>query len=236
MNASNIKPALDALRKEVRTLGEQSGLGRDVREKFAIALARAAYQGVITVDPKNNVDDVPDLVDDFLTSESKKLIHNHSSNGRKVMESKCRQIVLVSAVEAYDFPDTLERAVDIRKELRKDEANKIKPAFEAYVQLSRDTKEAKRKLSDDEIRNAMLSPVKKDKSDLDRMCDEYIRIRKLADGNENTAPIPEMQPVVEAMASAIEQAGGELPPVTKEEKKAAEAVAFLRSQGMLAAA
>lgn len=225
---SNLQPQIDALKTTIRELGRESGLGRDAREKLAIALSRAAYQGII------GTDDVPDMVEEYINAESKKLIHNHSANGRKVMESKCRQIVAVSAVEKYDFPNTLEQACEIRKTLRQNEDTKIKPGFESYVELARLVKDKKEPLSESEITNAMLKPEPADKSELDRMVDEYKRLYSLANGTKDRPGIPSVEPVLEAMRAAIEDNGGEIPPMTKDEKKAAEAIAFLAKTGRLA--
>ena len=67
------------------------------------------------------------------------------------------------------------------------------------------------------------------------MTDEYKRLYKLAYGTEETPGIDAMLPVFESMRDVLDAQGIAYPAMTAEEKKADKAIAYLKSQGRIAA-
>ena len=212
---------------EVRELGRDAARGKDAREKLALLLARGATDGYV------GEDDLENVLGEYIRAESNKAIHNHKADSLKVLKSKCNSILKAAAMpDPVTFADTLDRLVqNIRPDLRGAE-KKLKPAFESYVAIAREQLKIKdRNLTDDELA-AMSEQVGKEETIVDKLVADYKRLSKRYD----ELPSPSIEAAINAVGDAIKEAGGEIPPMTKEEKKAAEAIAFLKSKGMSIAA
>lgn len=144
---------------DVRELGRESALGKDSLPRLAMRTVEAAALGYI------GEDDAKQIYDDYLTAESKKLIH--TDNGKAANASKLKSFIKMGLLPV-DAVDVIQRAADLHKEMRKD-GLKPQPAYAAYVSVARAQIAAPHnELSDDEIREAM-GAAQKDKTAKDYM-------------------------------------------------------------------
>lgn len=208
--------------KAAREYGRESASGRDAKAKLALLTVRAAQDDVISDA------DAEFVYDEYAAAESKKSIHDHAAGGKKANVSKLRQIILLGANPHVDGVQLLDKVTDIRSELRGSD-EKLKPAFDTFVDVARaQLRDPENELDSDSLRAICVKPEKDPKSELQEMCEEYRRLYKLAER------IPSCEAPMHAMGEAIVEMGGELPPVTKEQEKAArEKAAFLRKADKL---
>lgn len=144
---------------DVRELGRESALGKDSLPRLAMRTVEAAALGYI------GEDDAKQIYEDYLTAESKKLIH--TDNGKAANASKLKSFIKMGLLPV-DAVDVIQRAADLHKEMRKD-GLKPQPAYAAYVSVARAQLAAPHNdLSDDEIREAM-GAAQKDKTAKDYM-------------------------------------------------------------------
>jgi len=144
---------------DVRELGRESALGKDSLPRLAMRTVEAAALGYI------GEDDAKQIYEDYLTAESKKLIH--TDNGKAANASKLKSFIKMGLLPV-DAVDVIQRAADLHKEMRKD-GLKPQPAYAAYVSVARAQLAAPHTdLSDDEIREAM-GAAQKDKTAKDYM-------------------------------------------------------------------
>lgn len=144
---------------DVRELGRESALGKDSLPRLAMRTVEAAALGYI------GEDDAKQIYEDYLTAESKKLIH--TDNGKAANASKLKSFIKMGLLPV-DAVDVIQRAADLHKEMRKD-GLKPQPAYAAYVSVARAQIAAPHnELSDDEIREAM-GAAQKDKTAKDYM-------------------------------------------------------------------
>ena len=224
----NLKPALDALNKTLRKLGQDEAEGVVARPTAALAMAHAAHRGEIdesyaetgyTVDlaGKRKLGNNPLATEEDATGKT-----------YDVQVSKFRQCIKVSMLPAIDGPDLLDRAIRINANLRTQGTKTLAP-FEGMLAVARaQLKDATVELSNDDI--ADLVTVKdKEKPELADLIAAYKTADKLAKKYGATAA-----PAVEVYRRAIVEAGGEVPALTKAEKEQAAAMEFLRRNGMVA--
>jgi hypothetical protein len=239
MTSSNIQPAYDAVLKELEKLGATEGEGSMSRSKAAIRLAEAAREGVVDEDDAKEAYAV-------YQSGSAKVGMNKSGpkpdaslvdNSTKVQVSKFRQIIKMGALPVLNDPfDSaavmLKRATDIANTLRGNEDGpKVKSPFDAMLDVARAQLETPEvKLIDEQITACVCKPETKDKGELEKLAAAYKSLYKIA----ADYPRPETDLAVADLKAAIVEAGGEVPAMTKEEKEAAQAMAFLAKRGMIA--
>lgn len=167
-NAGVNDTRLNDLMKEVRQFGRDSGEGGDALPKLAIAVVRAANDGVITTDKdKDGKDDAARIVETYSSEAGKKAIHERTKNGLKALNSKVRQLVIMGQMTTCDPVAVLDKAVEIRRGLLDNEAAKPKAAFAAYVDVARAQQALDRDMSDDEITVAITKPEAPDKDVID---------------------------------------------------------------------
>jgi hypothetical protein len=203
----------------VRQLGREAAMGKDSKMKLALHMARAARDGVI------GEDDVEEFYDAYLTSESKKAIHEHSAAGKTANRSKVRVIVKAASVPALDFPATLETVVEVRESFRQSET-KMHAAFDCAVNAARkQLEQPDRDLDRDQVEAICTKPEPEEKDLVAKLCAEYKKLYSLTEKANETqnASAPHIEASMHAIGDAIVEAGGELPPVTKKQK---ELVAF----------
>lgn len=217
---------LDDLKSLVRELGRESASGRDAKAKLALQVVRAAYDGVI------GPDEVEMIYQEYASAESKKAIHDHSAGGLKANVSKLRQVVALGCLPQVDGPELLDKVTDIRDELRGTD-EKLKAAFDAFVDVSRaQLKSPDYTLDDDALRALCVKPESADKDIIQKLAEDYKRMSKRFDEFPSSA----VEAAVHAIGDAIKEAGGELPPVTKEEKAKAAFIKRATSYGMTVSA
>jgi hypothetical protein len=107
--------------------------------------------------------------------------------------------------------------------------DKVKPTYDAYVDLARaQLKSPTAQLDEDTITEVVRKKEAAEKELVDKLVAAYKVARKLQDD----FPCQPMETAVAAYADAITEAGGDIPAITKEEKKEAAAMAFLASRGV----
>lgn len=217
----------DDLRSLARELGRDKASGADAKMKLVLACVRAAYDGYLTGD------DVETVYTEFVTAESKKAVHEHTAGGVKANVSKLKQPVLAALLPKVDFVATCDRVVDLRDELRSEingndeDKRKLKAGFDAIVDIARaQLKSPDADLDDDTLRG-MLATERMPKDEMQKLTDAYKKAYKLWED----LPSAHTEAAVHAYADAIKEADGDIPPMTKEEKKAADAIAYMRSRG-----
>jgi hypothetical protein len=236
MLGDNSESRLDTLMKEVAKLGRESGLGKDARMKLAMRVSQAAFDGTI------GEDDVPAIYETYVKAESSKAIHEHTANGKTAQLSKFRQVVRASMMPSTDMPASLQAIVDKRDELRAAEV-KLKPAFETAVLAARwqiAHTESQGVLPGEVIDELVRKPEAEDKELLERLQAEYKKLYDLeSKANEgatvNSTPEAALSAIEEArhkIGEAIIGLDGELPPVTKEQKKVANLIVQARAAGI----
>lgn len=154
-NTSN-SAALEQDRKaffaDVRDLGRDSALGKDALPRLALRVVQAVATGIVSPD------DMKSAYDEYVTAESKKLMH--TDGGKAANVSKLKQLATAAAMTTVDFPDVLDRACEQHAAMRK-EGLKPKSAYAAYVDVARaQIASPTADLTDDEIRTAMATEPK----------------------------------------------------------------------------
>lgn len=162
---------------DVRELGRESALGKDALPRLAVRVVRAVANGVASPD------DMKAVYDEYVTSESKKLVH--TDGGKAANVSKLKQLATAAAMTTVDFPDVLDRACGEHKAMR-DQGLKPKSAYAAYVDVARaQIASPTADLTDDEIRTAMAAEQKEK--------DVKTHLRSAAKAIEKALALPDMQ-------------------------------------------
>jgi hypothetical protein len=146
---------LEDFMSESRELGRELAQGKDALPKWALKVARAAADGVISLTKdQDGEDDIARAYADLMKSASKKAVHEHTTGGIKANVSKARQIAIASTKPTCDFVDVLNRAVVLRQEMQAND-EKVKPAYAAFVEAARTQNEQDDDLSDDQLAEAL---------------------------------------------------------------------------------
>lgn len=223
--------ALDAQRKDffntATKLGGANAIGNDAKMKLAIAAARAARDGII------DEQDAAATYQSYVAGFSSKAMHEHSVQGEKSNVSKLRQIINAAALPSVDFAHTIEAdIVGLRDNLKGNTDVKLKPAFDATVDAARlQLKQPDTALDAEQIHAVCVKAEPVEKDLIAKLGETYKRLHKHNDDLEGNRKI---DMAMGAVAELIAELGGEVPPVTKDDKKAAAAIAFLRSVGRAA--
>ncbi len=215
------------LNKLVKTLGTKSANSALAKPQMALAIVQARADGVI------GDDDGAKTYDTYLEGRRSVLAKSTLGAGAedggsyKANVSKNTQLLKAAGLPGIDFPEVLTRSTSLRADLVAND-EKVKAPFDAYVDLARaQLKQPGEVLSDDEITGVIRKKEAAEKELVDKLIAAYKTARKLQDDFNVQA----MSDVVASYADAITEAGGEVPAVTKEEKEAAKATAFLVSRG-----
>ena len=224
MTNSNIDTFLSNLRAEIRDLGRTTAIADDAKAILALMVTRAAHDGYIAAT------DAKELYVEYITAKSKKSIHEHKVDGINANASKLRSLISMGALPSIDGPALLDKVTDIRKDMRESE-QKCRGAFDAFYEVAKaQLKSPDAELSDAELRDLCTVP-EKDKSLIDELVADYKRLSKRHD----QFPSPSIEAAVHAIGDAIVEAGGELPPMTKEDKAKAAFIRKAQAMGYVVA-
>ena len=231
---SNIQPALDTLNDKLRELGRESVKSALAKPQMAIAVIRAAKDGIIGVDDAEAIYAEYKAGRDYAIGRSALAAGMaDSAKSDAANTSKVRAGIKAAMLPNVDFPEVIDNLVDLRADL-KQQGIDVKDVYQAITDAAvAQCRTPNDQLDRDALEGVISKKAKEDKGDLDKMIDEYKRLYKLATGTDDKPGIPECVPVLEAMTCAIEQMGGELPAMTAEEKKAEKAMAFLKQTGRI---
>ncbi len=217
------------LTKTVKALGTKSAHSALAKPQMALAVAQARADGVIDDDAGASTYEV------YLEGRRSVLGKNQLGAGaedggsHKVNVSKNTQIIkaagLISA--GVDFVDVMTRSVALRETLLGSN-EKVKPTFDGFVDLARaQLKSPTAALTDDEIISVVRKKEAAAKDLVDKLIDTYKRLYK----HNEEFPCQSLEDAIANMATTISEAGGEVPPMTKEEKEAASAMAYMERMG-----
>lgn len=221
MTLSNIDNLLIALKSDIRELGRDAANGGDAKAKLALKVVRAAHEGYI-ISKDSEV-----LYSEYITAQSKKAMHEHSTGGMKANISKLSTIISFGSLPSIDAPALLDKVIDIREGLRGGD-EKLKAAFDTFLDVAKaQLKSSDEELSDDELRDLCIKDIK-EKTLIDKLVEDYKRMSK----RHEELPSPSIEAAIHAIGDAIQEAGGELPPVTKEAKAKAAFIAKAAAFGL----
>lgn len=225
--ASNSAAFDEALAKRLYKLGKQSIAGDTARPDFGLAILQEAVAG------RKGEDDAAALYQLYLNGRLDAMGGKVTAAGNdgdagavKQQVSKARQILKMGALPAIDPEMVMDRAMNERKEVAATGA-KVKAAYDAMVDVARaQIKQPDEELTAEQLRAIVSKPEPRSKDDLEKLVDAYKAAAKMhevfASSHTETA--------VNALADAIVEAGGEVPPTSKQDK---EVAAFLAKAAKL---
>lgn len=228
----NLDTVLDVLRKQLKTLGAADGKGSASRPEAGLRLVSAAYDGTIMES------DAEEMFASYAAGVSSAAKANPlvtcagdaDQKSAKQQVSKFRQFIKVGMLPSIDAREVMGRAVQISKDLEAS-GTKTHSRFDAMLNVAREQiKQPDTPLTDDQITSIVAKPETAEKSEIDKLIAAYKAAHKLAE----TIPLPQTLAAVDAYRDAITEMGGDVPPMTKEEKAEADAMSFLRKRGMVA--
>ena len=233
MTISNRQPALDKLNDQLRELGRESVKSTLAKPQMALAVIRAAREGLI------NQDDAKSVYAEYIAGREYAITRNAiaagtEDNAKSVAANTSKVSTQIAAViAAPDFEATATSIITLRAEIKKaggDVKDVYQAIYDAAVQQNKDTT---RDLDTEELDGIIRKKASAEKDELTKMTDEYKRLYKMAFGTEETPAIDAMMPVFESMRDVLDANGIALPAMTAEEKKAEKAMKFLKQTGRI---
>lgn len=219
--------------ENLRKLGRMSASSALAKPQMALAIAKARADGILTdADGEATYEEYLKGRRDALKKNIIGAGAEDDGGSHKANVSKNTQILKAAGLASagIDFVDVMTRATTIRADLVK-AGEKVKAMFEVYVDCARaQLKDTSAALTDEAITVIAKKKERAEKELVDKLVDLYKRAHKLAEEFD----VQSMRDTVDDLKSAIVEAGGEVPAITKEEKAAAEATAFLAKQGFTA--
>jgi len=224
---SNSDGAMELLGKELAKLGRESVTTS--RPALAIALIQAASVGLI------GEKDVPACYDTYLGAREKRMQGNllavgvEEGNGYKAQVSKLVQIVKAAQILGAAAPFQADAVITLRGNMIGGD-DKIHAPFECLLNVAR----AQIKNGDEELDHDDLAAcIRKSESAEKGAMAKLVAAYKVAYKLSADLDLPGCDAAMQGYADAIIELGGELPPMTKDEKKEAEALAFLAKRGRI---
>ena len=218
----NITLTRDTFEKEVKSFGTAYGKGMNSRPAMAVRATQAAQQ-ITGISDK----DAKDIYTIFQTAASRaKGLEYKAEASFGVQVSKLKNFLQLGAMPQVDGVAVLDLAVDVIKELTAQEENPLKgSAYDNMVKVAREQlKSPEEPLSEEAIRH-LLTPDATEKTDLDKLIDNYKRVRKLTE-------TVDLEPLLEAqtkLGEAITALGGEIPAEPEAKAKARAVAALIRN-------
>lgn len=214
------------LMKQVSKFGEEASLGRDSLPKLAHAVVKAAADGVLDLETKDNKgnDAAAQIYEKYVAAESKKAIHEHSGGGKKANISKLRQLIAMGAMPGIDAVEVMQAAFQAREDMMADD-NKVKPAYPFYVEVAREQlKEGrdKKPLTKQELESLVL----KDEPAAKTLEGELKRVLKTLEGlvtGENRDKLKDTDALTEAAFHAVKERLDNMATLRQKQKLMAEA-------------
>lgn len=161
------------LLKQAKTLGGEAALGKDALPKLALATAKGAKDGVVTLDrDSDKLDAVDHLYEAYKKGIGAKQIHEYSKDGDKVNKSKLRSIVKAVEVTTADFVNTMDKVL-LHRKAELNVGNPVQGAYPALISAARTQQKQETDLTDAQIAEC----VAKVASEV-TLEDELERIRK----------------------------------------------------------
>jgi hypothetical protein len=223
----------EKLERELGKFGAAFGKGLNSRPAAGL-MAVSAANSCKDVGP----DDAEDLYNKFASAAAKhKGMEYATSGSHKVQVSKFKRFLMVGTLTAVDGVDVMNRASDLVVKLSRMTESPLKGSgYDNLVNIARKQIEQPTKaLSDDEI-EGILSEQTPEKTALDLVINAYKGAYRLEEKLRDAGVDPTlMQGAEEATLNYAEQIkalDGELPAMTKEEKKISKAKDVLTKAGV----
>lgn len=217
------------LERELANYGRAFGAGQNSRPSAFLRAVEAAYK-LADVGPK----DAEALYSKFQQGcAARQGLEYKAEASAKVQVSKFKRALMLGALPGIDGVDVMNRGCDIIKDMAAQAESPLKgSAYDNMVSLARaQIAQPKQELTDDEIR-ALLSKDSPDKTVLDHVIEAYKKSYKLCDELVKEGIDPGFTvKATEELAAQIMAMGGDLPPMTKDEKKVATARQTLSALG-----
>lgn len=211
----NSQSVMDKLRADLRKYGSAEALGTASRPTAARRLVDAAFDGLA------KEGDAETLYGEYqrgMVAVGKKNPLTANDTSEKIQISKFRQFIKVGMLPGIDARDLMQRASDRIAAMKMAEVKVLAP-FDALLNVAREQmKQTEDLLTDEQIDAAICKPEAKTKETLDKLIAAYKVAHKLADETK----MEEVAAARDAYATAITEAGGDVPPMTKDEKARAE--------------
>jgi len=217
--------------KRARALGTESVKGEASKPNHALDLVRQIVDGVF--DTQEKIDEHFDVYMDSRTKAiSKNPLLQGNANSDKAQKSKQKQIAEMAKLPAIDAVELLAEVNDRRAALIAGEV-KVKPAYDAYVDVARaQLKQPLEQITGEALDKIISKAEPKEKDTLAKLAEEYKRVykiaEKMADDMLDTSHIEQAR---DAIADAITALDGDVPSMTKASKKEDEVIGFLMAKG-----
>lgn len=220
----------EKLERELLKFGKAEGQGANSRPSAALMCVDAAHR-------LQNVgaDDAEKLYTIYAKGvAATQGIEYKASASQKVQVSKLRRFLMLGQLPAIDGVDVMNKACDKIVELsRRAESPLRGSAYDNMVKVARrQIEQPTVELTSDQIEE-ILSEGPEDKTELDKVVDAYRKVYKVDEalqeaGMDNYGT----NNALEDLAHQISMMGGELPPMTKEERDTAKAKGILAKRGL----
>lgn len=170
-----------------------------------------------------------------LNEDNEKSINAQRSKQKQLFDAAKLPVFLeqVDGVTVNTAPDMIHKTIERRKAAF-DGGVKVKPSYDCMVDVARAQLASPTvKLDDDTIDKIVAKPEKKDAELVDKLRDEYKRVYNLAEKmGDAMLDCEHIEAARESIADAIRALDGEVPSMSKAQKKDDEMVGFLMSKGM----
>lgn len=224
----------DQLFADAKEFGKAEGKGTNAKISLA---ARACEASSKLVDVTE--DDAKDIVTAYSEAAARNRgIEYKPLTSAKKFASEIRQFIRVGKLPMVDGPDLIDRTVTALKEMAKTEGALKGSAYDNLTRVIRAQIAAPdASLSDDEIRD-VLTPDENVKTEIERLCDVFKASVKARDKfvEKGITPPEALDLAIDNLQDAITEAGGEVPPLTREGKQRAALIKRAASMGLSLAA
>jgi hypothetical protein len=226
--------------KRARELGRDSVKSALSKPNLAIELVRGIVDDVIDDDTK-----IEGLFDAYVAARTKEVAkhatalgaNEDNENSIKSNRSKHRQLALMANLpilkkEEDGAVQLLEEVTERRTALISG-GIKVKPTYDAYVDVARaQLKQDRERIGGDLIDAIIAKPDAKESELIDKLITQYKGVYRLAEKMAaDQVDVTHIDTARHALGDAITALGYELPAMTKESKKEAEVVGFLMAKG-----
>lgn len=225
-SGSNSEGRLDKIKARMGLLGKAEAVGAGSRRDAGLALTSDAYDGIIAEG------DAEVCYDAYQSELGKVAAKKHLTIGDNVKSrtaqiSKFRAFIKIGMLPDVDGREVLARAVSIAEQVAAS-GIKVHSPFEALrtVCVAQCSQPAEA-LTDEQISAAVSKAEAAEKDEMAKLVSAYKAAHKL---NADLA-LPGTEAAVGAYADAIKELGGEVPPMTKEEKEQAAFMAKAEKLG-----
>lgn len=191
----------DEFMSNVRQFGRDAADGKDALPKLAIAVVRAAADGVIDLTKgADGRDAAATIYEEYCKSESKKAIHEHSAGGTKANASKLRQLVTFGCNPKFDGVDVLNKAIVIRQKYNADAdlRKELKPTYASFVDLAREQNALDDAMDDSEIEAVMRKNPPKDTTLEQELKAIHKKVEKLISGDNKAGVKDQSSELIQA--------------------------------------